>query len=99
MQPRIFPPFVLFCVVGGYLQAEPFPVVDLSQDTARQVIISQGTERVYQGHPTTLLLPDGKTMFCVWTHGHGGTGMVARRGRLREAMMAVRLGARNCRCR
>lgn len=49
------------------------PVVDLSQDTARHVIIAQGTEKVYQGHPTTLLMPDGKTMFCVWTHGHGGT--------------------------
>lgn len=48
------------------------PYVDLSQDTQRHVIISQGTEEVYQGHPTTLLLPDGKTMFCVWTHGHGG---------------------------
>lgn len=49
------------------------PVIDLSQDSARHVIISQGTEKVYQGHPTTLLMPDGKTMFCVWTHGHGGT--------------------------
>ena len=49
------------------------PVIDLSQDTSRHVIIAQGTEKVYQGHPTTLLLPDGKTMFCVWTHGHGGT--------------------------
>lgn len=49
------------------------PIVDLSQDTRRHVIISQGTADVYQGHPTTLLMPDGKTMFCVWTHGHGGT--------------------------
>ncbi len=49
------------------------PVVDLSQDTKRHVNIAQGTEKVYQGHPTTLLMPDGKTMFCVWTHGHGGT--------------------------
>ncbi len=48
------------------------PVLDLSQDTARQVIVAQGTAEAYQGHPTTLLLPDGKTMFCVWTHGHGG---------------------------
>ncbi|HRJ07493.1 MAG TPA: FAD-dependent oxidoreductase [Prosthecobacter sp.] len=53
--------------------ASPIPVVDLSQDTARHVIIAQGTEKVYQGHPTTLLMPDGRTMFCVWTHGHGGT--------------------------
>ncbi|MCB1279111.1 MAG: FAD-dependent oxidoreductase [Prosthecobacter sp.] len=57
------------CIIA----AEPLPVVDLSQDTARQVVIAQGTEEVYQGHPTTLLLPDGKTIFCVWTHGHGGT--------------------------
>ncbi len=48
------------------------PTVDLSQDTARQVVIAQGTAEVYQGHPTTLLLPDGKTMLCVWTQGHGG---------------------------
>lgn len=48
------------------------PVADFSQDTSRQVVIAQGTEEVYQGHPTTLLLPDGKTMFCVWTQGHGG---------------------------
>jgi flavin-dependent dehydrogenase len=52
--------------------AEPLPVLDLSQDTARHVVIAQGTPDVYQGHPTTLLLPDGKTMFCVWTLGHGG---------------------------
>jgi hypothetical protein len=52
--------------------AEPLPVIDLSQDTIRHVIIAQGTPATYQGHPTTLLLPDGKTMFCVWTHGHGG---------------------------
>jgi hypothetical protein len=48
------------------------PTVDLSEDTARHVIVAQGTEQVYQGHPTTLLMPDGKTMFCVWTYNHGG---------------------------
>ncbi len=48
-------------------------VVDLSKDTARQVVIAQGTETIYQGHPTTLLLPDGKTIIAVWTLGHGGT--------------------------
>ena len=48
------------------------PTVDISGETNRHVIIAQGTETVYQGHPTTLLLPDGKTMFCVWTLNHGG---------------------------
>lgn len=46
--------------------------VDLSSDTSRHVIIAQGTDAIYQGHPTTLLLPDGKTIFAVWTIGHGG---------------------------
>ncbi len=50
----------------------PLPVVDLSGDTTRHVVVAQGTEAIYQGHPTTLLLPDGKTIFCVWTQGHGG---------------------------
>ncbi|WP_395753023.1 FAD-dependent oxidoreductase [Prosthecobacter sp.] len=55
------------------LHAAPLPpTLDLSEDTSRQVIIAQGTASEYQGHPTTLLLPDGKTMLCVWTHGHGG---------------------------
>lgn len=48
------------------------PVVDISGETDRHVIVAQGTETVYQGHPTTLLMPDGKTMFCVWTYDHGG---------------------------
>ncbi|PAW67635.1 MAG: hypothetical protein B9S34_05025 [Opitutia bacterium Tous-C1TDCM] len=48
------------------------PTVDLSADTSRQVVVAAGTASVYQGHPTTVLLPDGKTMFCVWTVNHGG---------------------------
>ncbi|MBL9091957.1 MAG: FAD-dependent oxidoreductase [Planctomycetaceae bacterium] len=48
------------------------PTVDLSADAHRQTVIAAGTPTVYQGHPTTVLLPDGKTMFCTWTYGHGG---------------------------
>jgi hypothetical protein len=66
--------FVLFAALLG---ATPvfgeLPIVDLSADTARQVVLAQGTASVYQGHPTTLLLPDGKTIYAVWTLGHGGT--------------------------
>lgn len=55
------------------------PLVDLSSDTARHVIVAQGTPETYQGHPTTLLMPDGKTIFCVWSRGHGGpAGAMAR---------------------
>jgi hypothetical protein len=54
------------------------PVVDISNETERHVMIADGKE-VYQGHPTTLLMPDGKTMFAVWSIGHGGpTGPMAR---------------------
>ena len=53
----------LFALAAAPLLHAELPVVDLSQDAARHVIIAQGTEKVYQGHPTTLLMPDGKTMF------------------------------------
>ena len=51
---------------------QDLPLVDISQETHRHVVIAEGTEDVYQGHPTTLLLPDGKTIYCVWSMGHGG---------------------------
>lgn len=69
----IFRSTLFLTLLNGLLNGASIPVVDLSQHTSRHVIISQGTAEVYQGHPTTLLMPDGKTMFCVWTHGHGGT--------------------------
>lgn len=55
------------------------PLVDISQDTKRHVIVAAGTEEVYQGHPTTVLMPDGRTMFAVWSINHGGpAGPMAR---------------------
>ncbi|MCL4192903.1 MAG: glycoside hydrolase, partial [Thermoguttaceae bacterium] len=56
-----------------------FPVVDLSGETSRQVVVAEGTPEVYQGHPTTVLMPDGKTIFAVWCINHGGkAGPMAR---------------------
>lgn len=49
------------------------PTLDLSADTSRQCVVAQGTADVYQGHPTTLLSLDAKTIYAVWTIGHGGT--------------------------
>jgi len=57
-----------FCLADG----PDLPLVDLSGQTERHVVIAEGTEQVYQGHPTTLLMPDGKTMYCVWCINHGG---------------------------
>lgn len=65
---------VSFCVLGSSLGAQgpDFPLLDLSGESERHVVIAEGTEKVYQGHPTTLLMPDGKTMYCVWCINHGG---------------------------
>jgi photosystem II stability/assembly factor-like uncharacterized protein len=55
------------------------PLIDISGETKRHVIIAAGTEQVYQGHPTTLLMPDGKTIYAVWCINHGGSaGPMAR---------------------
>lgn len=55
--------------------------VDLSGDVWRQSIVARGSESVYNGHPTTVLMADGRTMFCVWTYGHGGAcGPMAKSG-------------------
>lgn len=62
----------LFAFRAPAAEAWTLPVVDLSADTSRQVIVARGSEKVYQGHPTTVLLPDNKTLLAVWTYGHGG---------------------------
>lgn len=55
------------------------PIIDISDQKDRHTIIAQGTEQVYQGHPTTTLLADGKTILCVWCINHGGAaGPMAR---------------------
>lgn len=69
----MFKTLVLTVVLFAPLSTQAaLPFVDLSQDTARQVVVAQGTADTYQGHPTTVLLPDGQTMFATWTIGHGG---------------------------
>lgn len=73
----------LFCLAAlSFCPAEErsdIPYVDLSGDKSRQVIVAAGTPETYQGHPTTVLMPDGKTIFCVWCINHGGAaGPMAR---------------------
>jgi len=62
-----------FLLLASRLFAEPYaPFLDLSGDAARHVVIAEGTPDVYQGHATTALLADGRTLLAVWTLGHGG---------------------------
>lgn len=58
--------------IKAQIKNKPIPILDLSADSSRQIIVAQGTNDIYNGHPTTTLLADGKTMFCVWTINHGG---------------------------
>lgn len=46
------------------------PVIDLDGQKDRQVVVDREPGQ-YLGHPTTLLLEDGKTILCVYPRGHG----------------------------
>ncbi len=61
-------------------QAIPnMPWVDLSAQTERHVIIAEGTKDLYNGHPTTVMLDDNKTIYCTWSYDHGGkVGFIAK---------------------
>ena len=48
------------------------PVIDLADQQQRQVVVAKGSESIDYQHPTTVLLQDGRTILCPWTHGHGG---------------------------
>ncbi len=64
---------MIFTLLASAANLPSLPIIDLSGETQRQVIVAPGTEQTYQGHPTTLLMPDGRTIFCVWSLNHGGS--------------------------
>ncbi|MGK0200391.1 MAG: hypothetical protein ACI91J_003681, partial [Yoonia sp.] len=54
------------------------PLIDLDQETHRQVVVDREKGQ-YLGHPTTCLLDDGKTILCVYPKGHGRGPIVYKR--------------------
>ena len=54
------------------------PIIDISDETRRQVIIDK-EDGQYLGHPTTVLLEDNKTMIIVYPKGHGRGAIVMKR--------------------
>jgi len=54
------------------------PIVDISGEKERQVIVDQEKGQ-YLGHPTTLLHDDNKTMLIVYPKGHGRGPIVYKR--------------------
>jgi hypothetical protein len=54
------------------------PIIDLDKETFRQVVVDR-EEGQYLGHPTTVLLEDGKTILTVYPKGHGKGEIVFKR--------------------
>jgi len=54
------------------------PTVDLNDEADRQVTVDR-EDGQYLGHPTTVLLEDGRTMVCVYPKGHGRGAVVLKR--------------------
>jgi len=52
--------------------------IDLNDESQRQVVVDKEPGQ-YLGHPTTVLLEDGKTMLCVYPKGHGRGAIVYKR--------------------
>lgn len=77
-------PFLLLFTFAGRLLADPqppgytIPVIDVSSDTQRQVLVDREAKQ-YLGHVTTVLLEDGKTILAVYPKGHGRGAIVYKR--------------------
>lgn len=64
--------------IVGRAQTTNARFIDLAADTSRQVIVDREAGQ-YLGHPTTVLLEDGRTMIAVYPKGHGAGGIVMKR--------------------
>jgi len=77
---------VVSCGVCGAFQDDAegvapgysIPVVDLAGDEARQVVVDKEAGQ-YLGHPTTVLMGDGETVWCVYPKGHGRGAIVLKK--------------------
>ncbi len=70
---------VLVCLLASIAQAQQsIQLIDLNEDADRQVLVDQEAGQ-YLGHPTTLLLEDGKTILCVYPKGHGRGSIIYKR--------------------
>lgn len=54
------------------------PLIDLAGQAERQVVVDREPGQ-YLGHPTTVLLEDGKTIITVYPKGHGRGAIVMKR--------------------
>lgn len=64
--------------VSAVARGYSLPLIDLASERDRQVVVDREAGQ-YLGHPTTLLLEDGRTMLCVYPKGHGKGAIVYKR--------------------
>lgn len=68
---------------GAVAQTEPsraysIPIVDLADQTPRQIVVDRQAGQ-YLGHPTTVLLEDNQTILSFYPKGHGRGAIVMKR--------------------
>lgn len=74
--------FIMVFMISSFAVAadRPYsiPYIDLNDQCYRQVVVDHEAGQ-YLGHPTTVLLEDGRTMLCVYPKGHGRGPIVYKR--------------------
>ena len=60
------------------LRGYTIPLLDLSQDSFRQSVVDK-EQGQYLGHPTTVLLDDGRTIVTVYPKSHGRGPIVLKK--------------------
>ncbi|SVC16574.1 uncharacterized protein METZ01_LOCUS269428, partial [marine metagenome] len=67
-----------FILLGQFNSFFQIPVMDLDHRRDLQVVVDKESG-VYLGHPTTVLLEDGKTILAVYPKGHGAGEIIYKR--------------------
>jgi hypothetical protein len=62
----------------GVSRGFSIPQLDVAFEAERQVVVDREAGQ-YLGHPTTVLLEDGRTVLCVYPKGHGRGPVVYKR--------------------
>jgi len=77
--------FLIFCFIfiltdssSAVDRGYSIPTIDLAHETFRQIIVDKEPGQ-YLGHPTTVLLEDGKTILIVFPKGHGKGSIVMKK--------------------
>ncbi len=63
---------------GPVSRGYTIPLLDLAAESGRQVVVDREPDQ-YLGHPTTVLLEDGRTIVAVYPKGHGRGPIVMKR--------------------